>query len=562
MLHLAQVGQSDRLADFACGSGGFLVHRKVTDTTNVGQIIGIDISLEWTRLARANVKLHGAALTQVRDPIRDGNALQVVSSTVLADETFDRILMNPPFGERIDESLAKMALRQKVVSSRSETALTALALKKLAEGGRAAILVPSGLLFSSSRGEKELRKRIVDEHELQAVVTFPSDALQPYSSLQAHLLLIHKYQPIEDYQTWFFQVERDGYPAGRGRDLTEEPKEELSDLPFIEGIWSSSTTEFARILPEQEEPLIRVRRILSEKGGFLGVVIEALGEAIVTSVDLFPETIEKPSFVLVESINPIKQQRRYAEIILKTGFASETHESRRSLWERIYKWTPAPEEEETPEEAPPETLLIRGKHPREAIAISAEGRLVGFTVPRTVIRKSTDAQESNYDLRFKEYLTTEQEIQRLASPAVFLSEIRDKQRQLTQVIDNLMGRLELPPIAEQKLPSPLLEEVKVFGDLNPEQQIVLEKVLEKIEPAVPDDENSYQTATLFTPLDLENEGINEVSDNTRLTLDLLEHMGVIVPVAVVDPSTKKPVAFYRRVTEQDVCKPSDLEEQA
>lgn len=488
--------------------------------------------------------------------------MHVLSTVELTDETFDRIVMNPPFGERIDEILVRKALKEKAVSSRSETVLTALALKKLAEGGRATILVPSGLLFSSSRGEKELRKRIVDEHELEAIVTFPSDALQPYSSLQAHLLLIHKHQPTEDYQTWFFQVERDGYPAGRGRDLTEEPKEELSDLPFIEGIWSSLTTDFAQTLPELEEPLIRVRRILSEKGAFLGVVIEALGEAILTSVDLFPQTVEKSSFILAESINPIKQQRLYAEIILKTGYARETHESRRSLWESIYQWVPAPEEQETPEEPPPKTLLIRGKHPREAVAISAEGRLVGFTVPRTAIRKPTDDQESNYDLRFKEYLTTEQEIQRLASPAVLLSEIRDKQRKLTQVIDNLMGRLQLPPIAEQKLPSPLLKEVKLLGDLSPEQQAVLEKVLEKIEPAVSDDENSYQTATLFTPLDLENEGINEVSDNTRLTLDLLEHMGVIVPVTVVDPSTNKPVAFYRRVTEQDVCKPSDLEEQA
>ena len=190
MLQLTEVAPTHRLADFACGSGGFLVHRMASDDTRPNQTVGVEISPEWARLAWANTILHD--MTTAR--IELGNALQICGpGGPLAEAMFDRILMNPPFGEKVDPELAAKALEQKT-SSRSETTLTALALQKLADDGRAAILVPSGLLFRNSTGERDLRRRLLDEYTLEAVVSFTQRCLPtlqcsanaPASGVQAH----------------------------------------------------------------------------------------------------------------------------------------------------------------------------------------------------------------------------------------------------------------------------------------------------------------------------------------------------------------------------------------
>ncbi|MGK7929860.1 MAG: class I SAM-dependent DNA methyltransferase, partial [Microcystaceae cyanobacterium] len=272
--NLAQIETHHSLADFACGSGGFLVERELT-IDNFAKTWGIDISPEWIRLAYTNI-----ALRKLPPLLRSGNALEVATSDSLTFKqakykTFDRILIAPSFGEKIDSKLAS-AILGKSVGSRSETALTTLAIQKLSDDGIAGILVPSGLLFSNSKAERELRQTLIDDYHLKAVITLPKDALQPYSSLQSHLLLIHKLpqanntsqlpiegendtpQPLikreENYPqfpvkrdeklTWFFQLEEDGYSSGRSRDLTQKPDLLKSDFPFVEKVFERQGDEF------------------------------------------------------------------------------------------------------------------------------------------------------------------------------------------------------------------------------------------------------------------------------------------------------------------------------
>jgi type I restriction-modification system DNA methylase subunit len=127
--------EGKQVADFACGSGGLLIHSEGS------QLTGAEISPEWAQLAQANASLHDKPLE-----IRTGNALRVIHE----DDTFERVLMNPPFGEKIKSEFG----------SRSETALSAFALNHLAEDGRAVLLAPSGLLFSGSPSKRSTpRKR-------------------------------------------------------------------------------------------------------------------------------------------------------------------------------------------------------------------------------------------------------------------------------------------------------------------------------------------------------------------------------------------------------------------
>jgi hypothetical protein len=142
-----------------------------------------------------------------------------------------------------------------------------------------------------------------------------------------------------------------------------------------------------------------------------------------------------------------------------------------------------------------------------------------------------------------------------ASPASLLASLRRNQREFQEHIDTLLGRLDLAPLADQTLPSPLPiqdgKAVEPFGVLSREQQAVWERVRRKAQ-TLRNGTTSYGTAVLFTPEEVNPGSDTEVSETTRSTLDLLERMGVIVPVTIADPNTGEPVAFYRRVTERDL----------
>jgi hypothetical protein len=538
MMHLAEVKPDHRVGDFACGSGGLLVSLPKRDNIpRSPRILGIEISPEWAELAQINARLHGIVETEIQ--IETGNALQVCApSKPLFEAKFDRILMNPPFGEKVEPRLAEETLGQKV-GSRSETALTTLALHKLTPEGRAAILVPSGLLFSNSTGERDLRKQLVDQYTLEAVVSLPRDAFQPFSPLQTHLLLARNTVPTEQGHVWFMQTEYDGYPAGRGRDLTQPPTGP-SDLPLVENVLTSQSAAFDVTLPQDQEPLVSIKRFSSTTDVTLGAEIKAATNATLSSVSLFPTIGDSPAFILIDVAAATGGQGVCVQLILQNGNARQI-DDRDSFLRGLYK----PKKRE---ETPSGSVLFRGKALGQSVAVSSGGRLIGVSVPLDDLRKRA------YDLRPDQYVQRGEEKQPIESPALLLGTIRRSQRTLLQRVDSLLGRLELAPVAGQQLPSPLLKEsgkpVEPFGRLSPQQEAVWNRVRKKIKK-IKDENGSYTTAVLFTPNEIEESEVSEVSDTTRSTLDLLEHMGVIVPVSVADPNTGELVAFYRLVTERD-----------
>ncbi|MGE0821916.1 MAG: class I SAM-dependent DNA methyltransferase [Candidatus Binatia bacterium] len=538
MIRLAEIKPDHQVGDFACGSGGFLVSLpKGDDIPRVPRILGIEISPEWAELAQINANLNDFVETEMQ--IETGNALQVCTDHKLFSAArFDRILMNPPFGEKVEPGLAEKALGQ-MVGSRSETALTALALHRLAPNGRAAILVPSGLLFSNSTGERELRRQLVDQYTLEAVVSLPRDAFQPFSPLQTHLLLVQNTTPAEQGQVWFMQTEYDGYPAGRSRDLTQPPPGP-SDLPLVDRVLTSRATAFDATFPRDQEPLVSIKKFSSTAGVTSGVEIKAATSATLSSVSLFPAVGTLPGFMLIDAATVTSSQNVCVRLIPQEGHAEQI-DDRDSFLRDLYK----PKKSEQP---PSGSLLFRRKTPGQSVAISADGRLLGVTVSLEDLRKPP------YDLRPEQYVQKGEEQRPVESPALLLGTIRGNQRKLLQRVDSLLGRLELAPIAGQQLPSPLLMErgkpVEPFGRLSAQQQAVWNRVRKKSKK-IKDENSAYATAVLFTPDEIEESETSEVSDATRATLDLLERMGVIVAVSVADPNTRESVAFYRLVTERD-----------
>lgn len=546
MIYLAEVEPAHSVADFACGSAGLLVNHP---NERQGRTLGVDISSEWAKLAYANVKLHG-----LNARILHHNALSVfVQEEELEKTNFDRILMNPPFGEKIDVNLAEITLGQKV-GSRSETVLLALALRKLALGGQAAVLVPSGILFSNSTAERVLRNQLVDENSLLAVISFPKDAFQPYSPLQTHLLLFSKVEAREEHLTWFFQVEQDGYPAGRGRDLTQNPSQP-SDLPFLEEVWTKRNSEFDALLPDETNPQVGIKWVTDDTTG-TGIICQGIENNLENIKFLSPDskTGQKSPFLLVELIAAYSQQRISVQIPVGFGQNSDNNaqvEAYVDEAEAEIDWEKSQSEEKN---VNPVIQLL--SHPVKAVAIAlpTQNQVVGINKPRLLgvaVPKSTITDQT-YDLRPESYIRTQSESSSIESPTALLAKIYRNQRQLAQRIDSLFGHLESPPIATQKLPSPIQEKIKPFGKLSTEQIKVWEKVCEKTETVFDNKIDNYDTAALFTLEELSTAGNDEATDVTRSTIDLLERMGVIVPVTVADPKTSEPLLFYRRITQRDI----------
>ncbi|WP_166173103.1 HsdM family class I SAM-dependent methyltransferase [Rubrobacter tropicus] len=531
IFRIAEVEPSHRLCDLACGSGGFLVCRGITDG-NVERTVGVEISPEWVRIARTNAYLH-----DVQARVEAGNALYVCGPKGELDgETFDRILLNPPFGEKLDAGLAKEVVGWNV-GSRSETVFAALALSRLADGGRAAVLVPSGVLSGTGAGERELRRRLVEEHDVEAVVSLPKDAFQPFSSLQTHLLLVRKRTQSQDARTWFLQVESDGYPSGRGRDLTIDPPS-FGDLPLIERVLTVRDEEVEESLPE-DSPRLGIRWMSLGDGNVRGAVVQAVGANVISSAERFPAVGDEAAFVLltVESMFGQGGDLFYVKVSLDGGTAEPLEEDPQQLIQRLYK-------PKSTDPNPGTSLFFKRADPVRAVAFTTGGRALGVAIP------SSSTGPPQHELRPSRFVGGEEETHHAGSPTQLLSDIYKNQRLLVRHVDNLLGRLELRPIAGQEGPAPLLGDAVPFGRLSPGQEAVWRRVRDRFENL---GDEGQEKAALFTLEEVDGvEPATVASDITRLTVGLLERMGIVMPVTVTDPSTGNSAAFYRLVTEKDL----------
>ncbi len=227
MAQLIDLNNDTKLIDPACGSGGLLV-AAVEDIEDQEledvEIYGCDFDPTWATLGWSNLKLHEQEPT-----------IQIASALTLLPEQqneFDYLLMNPPFGGTRSAAEVKASGIDEDFGKRNETVLTALSLQLLKEDGRAATLVSRGVLFGGGAEEK-LRTELL-KHDLEAVVGLPEDVMQPYNGTGANLILFRKVAQTPESPVWFFQLEKDGYPSGTQRDLTEPPPNpSRNQLPLL-----------------------------------------------------------------------------------------------------------------------------------------------------------------------------------------------------------------------------------------------------------------------------------------------------------------------------------------
>lgn len=218
---LAITKKSESVLDPTAGTGGLLVaaHNLVDKV----KCVGIDYDPQWAGMGSANLLFNRANENESPDEFHLDLALNHYQSI---SDTYDAVVMNPPFGGTLDAYQIAETVGSDYGRDRS-AALAGLALTALKNDGIAAFLLPSTVLTGGS-GARHLRNTLIDQYQLEAVITLPPDSFQPYSQIVAHLIVARKVDTRN--ATWFCSLTTDGYPTGAGRDITEDPPNQ-SELP-------------------------------------------------------------------------------------------------------------------------------------------------------------------------------------------------------------------------------------------------------------------------------------------------------------------------------------------
>ncbi len=124
--------------------------------------------------------------------------------------TYSLILANPPFAGSLDYEVTAKDLQAIVKTKKTELLFLALFLRLLKTGGRAAVIVPDGVLFGSSKAHQELRRMLVEDHKLDAVIKLPSGVFRPYAGVSTAILLFTKTGVGGTDKVWFYDVQADG----------------------------------------------------------------------------------------------------------------------------------------------------------------------------------------------------------------------------------------------------------------------------------------------------------------------------------------------------------------
>ncbi|MFY2787392.1 type I restriction-modification system subunit M [Rhodococcus sp. MALMAid1271] len=233
---------TDEICDPACGTAGFLVAASeyvrekhpsaLTDATqrnhfHRSMFHGYDFDNVMLRIGSMNMLLHGIEAPDIRyrDSLSEGASEDV--------EKYTLILANPPFAGSLDYEATSKDLQRIVKTKKTELLFLALFLKLLKPGGRAAVVVPEGVLFGSSTAYKSLRKILVEDHKLDAVVKLPSGVFRPYAGVSTAILFFTKTNSGGTEDVWFYDVHADGYSLDDRRNPVD-----ANDLPDVLTRWT------------------------------------------------------------------------------------------------------------------------------------------------------------------------------------------------------------------------------------------------------------------------------------------------------------------------------------
>ena len=237
MVELMDPTAQEVICDPACGTSGFLVaaaeylretrrHEIFYSRENLehymdGMFHGFDMDRTMLRIGAMNMMTHGIENPdiQYRDSLSDQNTDR---------EKYTLVLANPPFKGSLDADTVSADLLKLCKTKKTELLFLALFLRMLKVGGRCACIVPDGVLFGSSKAHKDIRKALVEDNRLEAVISMPSGVFKPYAGVSTAVLVFTKTGHGGTDQVWFYDMKADGFSLDDKRTPVSE-----NDIPDI-----------------------------------------------------------------------------------------------------------------------------------------------------------------------------------------------------------------------------------------------------------------------------------------------------------------------------------------
>lgn len=254
MVKMVKPNPGDKIIDPAMGSAGFLCESQAylrehhaelfmddeqREHFNNDMFYGNDMDTTMLRIGAMNMMLHGVENPNIsyRDSLSEKNT---------DVEKYSLVLANPPFKGSLDAEAVAADLLKVTKTKKTELLFLALFLRVLQKGGRAAVIVPDGVLFGSSKAHKQIRKEIIDNHKLQAVVSMPSGVFKPYAGVSTAILFFTKTGAGGTDNVWFYDMKADGYSLDDKRQPVED-----NDIPDIVARYENLAAETDRKRTEQ-----------------------------------------------------------------------------------------------------------------------------------------------------------------------------------------------------------------------------------------------------------------------------------------------------------------------
>ena len=204
-------------------SGDLLVEHR--DYVNTDMFHGFDFDATMLRIAAMNLVMHGVTEPEIHYQDTLSGSFTERFPTQSKD-AYSMCIANPPFKGSLDEEDVDPAILRMVKTKKTELLFVAQILRLLKNGGKTAIIVPDGVLFGSSNAHQQLRKHIIENNELQAVVSLPSGVFKPYAGVSTAILFITKGSRTD--HVWFYDVKADGFSLDDKRLTTKD-----NDLPDL-----------------------------------------------------------------------------------------------------------------------------------------------------------------------------------------------------------------------------------------------------------------------------------------------------------------------------------------
>jgi len=255
MVELLDLQPGDTICDPACGTSGFLVsageylkehylneifyNKEAKAHYDSAMFTGYDMDRTMLRIGAMNMMTHGIQNPHIdyKDSLSDQNT---------DTGKYTKILANPPFKGSLDYDIVSTDLLKVTKTKKTELLFLALFLRMLRNGGRCSSIVPDGVLFGSSTAHKSIRKEIVENHRLEAIISMPSGVFKPYAGVSTAVIVFTKTDAGGTDKVWFYDMQSDGYSLDDKRTALDS-----NDIPDIVARFHALEQEESRQRTEQ-----------------------------------------------------------------------------------------------------------------------------------------------------------------------------------------------------------------------------------------------------------------------------------------------------------------------